>query len=264
MKRFVFLIALCMPVVLLASSLTAIAYAIIQNNGVTVSPSRQILNFVPGSNVTLGIVDDPGNLSTDVTINAGSAIIGTPLASVSLTFSPAAGATTTLTHNFGNANHVTTCQDSSGNVFIPSVLTLGANSDAITTGAAMTNAVCTAINSTGALTNSLNIVTKTSAYQLLASDSGSIFTNTGASGSVVLTLPTSANTTVGLHYEVYVDAAQTLEVLAGTGVTIQVAGVTGGTAGNAQSATSGDIIDLVALSTTRWVARKVIGVWSVT
>jgi len=146
MKRFVFLIALCMPVVLLASSLTAIAYAIIQNNGVTVSPSRQILNFVPGSNVTLGIVDDPGNLSTDVTINAGSAIIGTPLASVSLTFSPAAGATTTLTHNFGNINHALVCIDSTGAVFVPSSVVLAANADQITVGAAMTGATCTAIN----------------------------------------------------------------------------------------------------------------------
>ena len=48
-------------------------YSQIQNNGVNV-PQEQILNFVPGTNVTFGFADTPGNPGvTSITINASGA-----------------------------------------------------------------------------------------------------------------------------------------------------------------------------------------------
>lgn len=44
------------------------AYTTVQNNGVSVA-QEQTINFIPGTNVTLGIMDNPGT-ATNVTINA--------------------------------------------------------------------------------------------------------------------------------------------------------------------------------------------------
>lgn len=114
---------------------------------------RTVLNFASGASC----VDNSGTSppETDCTITGGGGG-GSPSPGVSLTFSPTAGSTTTLTHNFGNADHYTFCQDSSGNIFTPSEVTLGSNADTIFVGAAMTSVTCTAMNT--ALSNGVNTV----------------------------------------------------------------------------------------------------------
>ena len=64
------------------------------------------------------------------------------------------------------------------------------------------------------------IKAKTADYTILESgDEGALFTTRGASGAVVFTLPT-ATTPVGWWCEVYVGAAQTVTVTAGTADTL--------------------------------------------
>lgn len=57
----------------------------------------------------------------------------------------------------------------------------------------------------------VKVVAKTADYTVLAADNDTIFTNRGASGAVVFTLPTLAR---GLHYRFYSEAAQTITVTA--------------------------------------------------
>lgn len=57
----------------------------------------------------------------------------------------------------------------------------------------------TAIGSAAAINGRMRIVTKTANYTVLDTDSGTIFNNLGASGTVVFTLPAVA-TSAGLHY----------------------------------------------------------------
>lgn len=60
-------------------------------------------------------------------------------------------------------------------------------------------------------------VPKTAAYQVLASDVGTLFTNTGAGGAVTFTLPAIA---AGLSFEFLVTAAQNLTVASKEGANI--------------------------------------------
>jgi hypothetical protein len=90
--------------------------------------------------------------------------------------------------------------------------------------------------------NMLRVVPKTSDYTLVgdaaASDCGKLFTNTGASGQVIFSLPASA---VGLNYSFCVTAAQYLQVKAagsdviylGTGVTSAAGYLRGASIGTA-------------------------------
>lgn len=62
-----------------------------------------------------------------------------------------------------------------------------------------------------------NVTAKTSNYTVVAADSGTIFTNTGAGGTVTFTLPTSATAGSGWHCWILVTAAQTVAVTANSG-----------------------------------------------
>lgn len=58
---------------------------------------------------------------------------------------------------------------------------------------------------------------KTAAYTVLASESGTVFTNRGATGSVTFTLPSVSQ---GLHYLFYGVADQTFTVTAGSTIVV--------------------------------------------
>lgn len=71
------------------------------------------------------------------------------------------------------------------------------------------------------------VVAKTASYQVLASDSGTVFTNRGASGAVTFTLP---GVQAGLSYRFCCVAAQNLLVTAPVASTIKgAAGAASGT-----------------------------------
>lgn len=62
----------------LSGNLDAIARTRFENNGVLVG-SRRTLNFIPGVNITLLIVDDPANEEVDLTISASGGGAGTDI-----------------------------------------------------------------------------------------------------------------------------------------------------------------------------------------
>lgn len=103
------------------------------------------------------------------------------------------------------------------------------------------------------------VIAKTSNYSILASDIKTRFTNAGASGTVVLTLPTAV---AGMVYAFYVLAAQTLTITAGTGATIRNAASVSSSAGTASASTVGNVIVLTAVSSTSWITESVVGSWS--
>lgn len=108
----------------------------------------------------------------------------------------------------------------------------------------------------------LTVLSKTANYSLLATDSWSVFDNAGASGSVIFTLPTAA---AGLNFGFTVVAAHTLEVLAPASSFIAIGGSNSAAAGNIQSSTPYSHVHLYVPtgSTTQWVARSLMGTWTV-
>lgn len=95
---------------------------------------------------------------------------------------------------------------------------------------------------------------------LTAAMTGSVHTNTGASGAVALTLPAAA---AGLEFTFYVDAAQSLVVTAATGDTIQVGVAAASSSGGTQTADAvGEVLSIVAINATEWVAKYSTGTWT--
>lgn len=87
---------------------------------------------------------------------------------------------------------------------------------------------------------------------------GGLIVNTGAAGAVVYTLPAPA---VGMHFRVYLTAAQDVDINAANGT--QILALTNATGDAISSAaTIGNCIELVALSTTTWAAFAVSGSWT--
>jgi hypothetical protein len=100
----------------------------------------------------------------------------------------------------------------------------------------------------------------TEADGLSAAETGSVHTNTGASGSVALTLPAAA---AGLEYYFYVDAAQPLVITAATGDTIQAGTGSASSAGGTLTADAvGESIHLVAINATEWISFAAVGTWT--
>lgn len=108
----------------------------------------------------------------------------------------------------------------------------------------------TSNNSAGSILMTRNIVAKTGNYTVVAADSNTFFTNTGAGAGVNFTLPTAV---VGQIYEFYRDANQTVTITAGASTTIRVGSSVTASAGNVTLDAVGSKIRLTAISTTQWV-----------
>ena len=105
------------------------------------------------------------------------------------------------------------------------------------------------------------VTTKTTSYTVLSTDNATWFNNSGAGGSVVLTLPSSPATNqvnCGM-----VEAAQTLEFLAPASTKINVGNTASAAAGNVQSNTTYDFLCVVAVSSTQWMATNILGTWTI-
>ena len=105
------------------------------------------------------------------------------------------------------------------------------------------------------------ISAKTADYGVLAADTGTIFTNTGASGTVIFTLPAApAN---GLVYEFHITAAQTVDIQTGTAVLIYAnAAATTATTGKLSKNTVGTTIRLT-YNSVAWMGPNQSGTWTV-
>lgn len=104
-----------------------------------------------------------------------------------------------------------------------------------------------------------SVVAKAATATLTAAEChGSLITNTGATGAIVLTLPTPA---VGMRFSVWLTVAQDVDLNPANGT--QILALTNA-AGDAISsaATIGNAIELVAISATQWVAFSASGTWS--
>jgi len=95
---------------------------------------------------------------------------------------------------------------------------------------------------------------KATDYTVVVNDSYTYFTNTGAGGSVTFTLPTPV---VGMMYEFYRDANQTVVIDVGSGVTIQVGASATTSGGDVTLDAVGSSIRITAISTKQWVGSSV-------
>jgi hypothetical protein len=102
----------------------------------------------------------------------------------------------------------------------------------------------------GSLRSDRLVVPKTTDYSVVAADTQKFLNNTGAGGAVVFTLPTPV---VGMQFEFYRDANQTVTVDIAGGVTIQVGASVTTAGGNVTLDAVGSRIRIVAISTTQWV-----------
>ncbi len=108
----------------------------------------------------------------------------------------------------------------------------------------------------------LTVDAKTVAYAINAfNDQGRTFTNEGAAAIVVFTLPTAV---AGQSYTFIVQDADLLRVVAAAGDTIRLGSSVSAAAGNVESTAIGDVVELIAINATEWIARSVIGTWTVT
>lgn len=105
----------------------------------------------------------------------------------------------------------------------------------------------------------LSVGAKTANGTLTAAECyGRLITNTGASGAIVLTLPTPV---VGMHFRVFLTVAQDVDLNAANGTQILV--LTNATGDAISSAAGiGNSIELVAVSATTWAAFAVSGTWT--
>lgn len=106
----------------------------------------------------------------------------------------------------------------------------------------------------------LKVTAKTADYTLLTTDSGQVFTNAGAAGTVNFTLPVAA---AGLYYEIIATAAQTVALVADAGHTIRNGGsVTSSGGAFTSDATKGPVLIVKATSTTEWYVTSIVGSWT--
>lgn len=104
----------------------------------------------------------------------------------------------------------------------------------------------------------IKVTAKTATATLTENECYGVVTNTGAAGAIVLTLPTPA---VGMHLRVYLTVAQDVDINAAASTQILVlTNATGDAISSA--ATIGNSIELVAISSTQWVAFASSGTWT--
>ena len=102
---------------------------------------------------------------------------------------------------------------------------------------------------------------KTANYTATTSDTGKIFTNTGASGAVTITLPAA---TVGLNYRFAVGAAQQLRIDPNGTETISLpsTGVPGAAGKYLVADAVGETVHLVCAIAGNWAVFGYTGTWT--
>jgi len=110
----------------------------------------------------------------------------------------------------------------------------------------------------GSLNWVTDIVSKSASYTLLASESGALVTQPGASAGMTFTLPSAA---AGLNYCFYVHAGQIVTIAVGSGDLIHhLTNAADNRINNA--GTSGDSVCLTAIDAYAWVPSQEIGTWA--
>lgn len=114
-------------------------------------------------------------------------------------------------------------------------------------------------NASGRVDLAGEYVAKTATGTLTAAECyGGIITNAGASGGIVLTLPTPVK---GMHLRVYLTVAQDVDLNAANGT--QILSLTNATGDAASSdAAIGSFVELIAISATQWQPVAKAGTWT--
>ncbi|MFY9225105.1 MAG: hypothetical protein WAQ98_20695 [Blastocatellia bacterium] len=113
----------------------------------------------------------------------------------------------------------------------------------------------------GSLNTRSSFAAKTSGYTLLSTDSGGVFTNGEAVGSVTFSLPAAA---AGLHYKFYVTTNQNFVIDAAGSDTIRLGASVTASGGNLTSNVVGDSLELIYIGSGQWgVLGKEQGTWAV-
>lgn len=170
----------------------------------------------------------------------------------------------TLDPTFARASHALATKDNDVllNAYDGTLKVEGSNKDAYETALVFDEPTADRTirfsNATGRV-EMVNVTAKTATATLTSAECyGGIFTNTGASGAIVLTLPTPA---AGMHIRVYLTAAQDVDLNAANGT--QILALTNATGDAISSAaTIGNSIELVGISATQWVAFAASGTWT--
>lgn len=107
----------------------------------------------------------------------------------------------------------------------------------------------------------LTVEAHTADDTLTTPENGTLHTNTGASGAVVLTLPAA---TVGLHYRFYVGAAQELRIDPNGTETISLpsTGVAGAAGKYLVADAVGETVHLVCAKAGSWACFGYTGTWT--
>lgn len=107
--------------------------------------------------------------------------------------------------------------------------------------------------------NTRTVTAKTTSYSVLSGDTNTVFTNAGAGGTVIFTLPTWSS---GLTYTFVIEATQTLEVLAPGSDTITIGNSTTAGGGNFSASTAGYSLTIVATASGKWRSVATTGTWN--
>lgn len=119
--------------------------------------------------------------------------------------------------------------------------------------AGLSSAQANALDNMSATYGLTPVIAKTANATLVATDSQSVFTNTGATGAITLTLPAAVG---GLAFTFFVkENTKKITVAPKGGESIL------GNTGACESATAGDWIQLVAIATGVWGRFGVKGTW---
>lgn len=89
---------------------------------------------------------------------------------------------------------------------------------------------------------------------------GTWYTNTGATGEIILTLPTAAT---GRRFMFAVDAAQYLRVKAAGTDTIRDAATVSAAAGYIRANVAGNVLEVTCIASGKWYVTRKIGTWTV-
>ena len=101
----------------------------------------------------------------------------------------------------------------------------------------------------------------TESQTLVDSQAGSLFSNTGATGEVNLTLPVAGMPVMPIAFSLYVAENETFSFIAPAGVTIQNGADGSSAGGSISSNTVGNLVTIALISATLWVVTNIVGIW---
>lgn len=218
----------------------------------TFTNGQLLIGNTVGNTLAKSTLTAGANIS--ITNGNGTITIAATGGSGSVTSIDVSGGTTGLTTSGGP---VTT----SGTITIAGTLNVTNGGTGTTTSTGSGSVVLGTSPTITTPTIKLKVTDKVANYTLTAADSGQIFTNNGAAGTITFSLPAAA---AGLNYTVLADAAHIVILAADAGHTIRNGGSETAASGNFTSdGTEGPMLEVFCSNTLQWYVRHITGAWTV-